>query len=241
MEKIPKKYFERVFFTTNLSVYLSDEELQRLSRCNIHHINISIDSLEPEIFERLRKGAKYDRFMDNLERLVRIFATAPGAPKIRFSTVVLQSNVDGIPQLLEACSKRFSASVHELRFVYQIPHVDETWKRENLISNSQWDQLLHYVENCPYTCEVVPPPDVYFPEDQMPYSRKPEDYSPPSAEEEEAELPLGLRVHSSGDISLYGRDDICFNLHDLENPFSFFNNRRQDFQKELEAHGSTNV
>ncbi len=120
LERIPPDLRQKVFFTTNLTTKISDDTLDRLSRIGIHHINISMDSLRPEVFESLRKGARFDRYMNNLERLVGRFAasTGAGAPPIHYVTVALRPNIEEIPALVEECSTRFLAAINEARWIY---------------------------------------------------------------------------------------------------------------------------
>jgi MoaA/NifB/PqqE/SkfB family radical SAM enzyme len=230
LEKIPRRYRKKVFFTTNLAVKMSDEDIERLSRTYIHHINISLDSLNPGIFEKLRKGATFDRFIDNLERLTFVFKKQSNAPKIRYSTVVLKSNLEGIPDLLETCARRYFASNHELRYIYQVPHLSAVWKQNNLISNEEWVQLQKYADECPFYCEVVQPPPVYYPDDGKPYSRNLKNCDNSSPIPTPDLLSFGLKVSSDGTVSLYGRDDIRFNINQLDHPGIFFKQRRKQFQ-----------
>ena len=113
LKKIPGQYRKKVFFTTNLTTKLSDDFLRELSETDIHHINISLDSFNPVLFERLRKGAKFATFIDNLERLVRIFSRNSKSPPIRYVTMVLKSNLNEIPELFERCHTEYHASENE--------------------------------------------------------------------------------------------------------------------------------
>lgn len=58
--------------------------------------------MRPEVFEGRRKGARFDRYMNNLERLVERFAanTGAGAPPIHDVTVALRPNIEEIPALV---------------------------------------------------------------------------------------------------------------------------------------------
>lgn len=229
LEKIPPKYGKKVYFTTNLSSRLSLQDFQRLSRVNIHHINISIDSLQQDTFEKLRQKAKFEHFIDNLRALVEVFAGAARPPRLRYTTMALKPNLDEIPRLVETCAQKYLAYIHEIRHVYQVPHLSSQWKQDNLISSQDWQQLRVFAEKTPYKCEVVPPPPVYYPDDHQPYSHQPAKIPGGSASTADS-LPLGLNVQSDGTVSLYGRPDIQYKLDDLEDPGNFFKKQMNHFQ-----------
>ena len=230
LEKIPPGYRNKVYFTTNLSRKLSRRDFQRLSRVNIHHINISIDSLQQDTFEKLRQKANFEHFIDNLCGLVEVFAGAARPPRLRYTTMALKPNLDEIPKLVETCAQKYLAYTHEIRHVYPVPHLSSQWKQDNLINNHDWQQLQVFAEETPYNCEVVPPPPVYYPDDHQPYSRQPAGIPPNSPASTANSLPLGLNVQSDGTVSLYGRPDIHYKLDELAEPGKFFKNQMNHFQ-----------
>lgn len=230
LEKIPPKYRNKVYFTTNLSIKFSSQDFQRLSRVNVRHINISIDSLQQEMFLKLREKANFEIFIDNLRRLKEVFSRAAHPPRLRYTTMALKPNLDEIPDLVETCTQKYLAFTHEIRHVYQVPHLSSQWKQDNLISNHDWQQLRLFAEDTPYKCEVVPPPPVYYPDDDQPYSRQSAEISPNDPTSTADSLPLGLSVQSDGTVSLYGKPDIRYKLDDLEEPGKFFKKQMHHFQ-----------
>lgn len=230
LEKISPRYGKNVFFTTNLSAKFSQQELLRLSRVNIHHINISIDSLNRDTFEQLRQKASFERYFDNLRRLVDVFSSAAHPPRLRYTTMALKPNLDEIPGLVETCAGNYLAYTHEIRHVYPVPHLSEEWKQQNLISNEEWQQLQAFAEESRYNCEVVLPPPVYYPDDNQPYSRKPEGSNSNDFDPAGNSLPLGLNVKSDGTVWLYGKPEINFKLDELEEPGKFLEKQIHRFQ-----------
>jgi MoaA/NifB/PqqE/SkfB family radical SAM enzyme len=230
LEKIPSKYRKHIFFTTNLCNKISDQDIQRLSCINIHHINISIDTLNPTLFEQLRKSAKFEIFHHNLQRLVTAFSNAPNPPLIHYMTVALQPNLEGIPQLVETCAEKYLAYTHEVRHIYEVPHLGNQWKQEHLLSNSDWENLQEFAHKYPYSVSVVPPADNYFPSDDQPYSRKPENSpatdSPPASPPQ----PMGLVIRADGSVYPYGHPEAGYNINDVDDPVHFFKNKRDYFQ-----------
>jgi MoaA/NifB/PqqE/SkfB family radical SAM enzyme len=230
LEKIPPKYRNKIYFTTNLSIKFSRQDFQRLSHVNIHHINISIDSLQQDTFEMLRQKANFEIFFDNLRCLAEVFSGAARPPRIRFTTMALKPNLDEIPRLVKTCAQKYLAYTHEIRHVYPVPHLSSQWKQDNLISNHDWQGLRVFAEDIPYNCEVVPPPPVYYPDDHQPYSRQHTGISPNDPAATANSLPLGLNVQSDGTVSLYGKPDIRYKLDDLGEPGKFFKKQMNHFQ-----------
>ena len=65
---IPMQYRSKVILTTNLARRLEPEFFECLASSGLHHVNISIESFERDVYERMRDGARHDIFMINLER-----------------------------------------------------------------------------------------------------------------------------------------------------------------------------
>lgn len=76
----------RLEIITNLSKKLKDAEIETLAR--LSKITISTDSSTPELFEALRRNAKWDIFDANLTRLMRAIARREVEPELTFSCVV---------------------------------------------------------------------------------------------------------------------------------------------------------
>ncbi|MBI4864367.1 MAG: radical SAM protein [Candidatus Riflebacteria bacterium] len=118
IESIPACSRRKVAFTTSLAMPLDDETIGRLGASGIHHVNVSVESLRADVYEAIRRGGRFAGFLDNLGRLAARFAV-PGAPRLRFITVVLQENVDELVSIVETCATRYGGSHHELRHVYE--------------------------------------------------------------------------------------------------------------------------
>ena len=80
LEIIPKDARHKVFFTTNLARPLKARDFESWARSGLHHINISLDTLDAERFAALRRFGRFDVFQANLDLLSAIFRQTPGAP-----------------------------------------------------------------------------------------------------------------------------------------------------------------
>lgn len=139
LDMIPQESKEKCFFTTNLTTKIPDEAIIKLSRSGISHLNISLDSLNPIVYESLRKGARFEDFINNLKRLVNIFFQSPAAPAIRYITMVFKQNLEEIPYILEQCHEKYLSSENEFR---NSPNLSfNKWPDENMISDKEWRVL----------------------------------------------------------------------------------------------------
>jgi hypothetical protein len=161
---------------------------------------------------------------------VDVFSKAARPPALRYTTVALKSNFNEVPTLVETCAQKYLAYFHEIRHIYQVPHLSSQWKQQNLISNHDWQELRVFAEETPYNCEVAPPPSVYYPYDRQLYSRQPTGISSNDTNSAAQSLPLGLNVNSVGAVSLYGRPDIQYKLDELEEPGKFFKKQLKHFR-----------
>jgi len=152
IQRIPSSGRSKVFFTTNLARRLPIETFQALSESNIHHINISVESLEPSIYEELRRGARFGTFMDNLEDLASVFGKNPTAPRIRYVSMVFQQNLSGLEDLVSACHENYLAEFHELRTPFRCasPCMGEEWIGQSAISEKEWGELVKAFSKLPF-------------------------------------------------------------------------------------------
>jgi MoaA/NifB/PqqE/SkfB family radical SAM enzyme len=86
--------------TSNFSKAFSNDELETLSK--FHTIEISCDTADSDLFKRLRRGAKLENLIANLERLQEIVQkNRRKLHKISFSCVVSDKNVLGLKKFVD--------------------------------------------------------------------------------------------------------------------------------------------
>lgn len=115
LEMIPEDLRVKVFFTSNLCKPLKDDEILRLEKSGIHHLNVSMDTLQEELFPVLRKGGKLKIFRENLDKLVAAFKETPNAPELRYVTMAYKSNLDEMVGLSRLAFEELNAARHEVR------------------------------------------------------------------------------------------------------------------------------
>ncbi len=159
LEMIPEDLRDRVFLTTNLTTRLSDETLEKLSKIKLNHINISLDSFDKSLYEKMRKGAKFERFMDNLERLVSYFSASASASPLRFISLVVKSNINEFPSLVEKCATKYLSSENEIRYISSEHHsISKEWIEENFPSPDDWEKLKTNLAHVKHKYTLTPPP-----------------------------------------------------------------------------------
>lgn len=84
---------------TNLSKKLKDREVETLAQ--LEAITISTDSANPELFEALRRNAKWETFHGNLQRLVAAMAERDRPPVLSFSVVVSDICAPALGELVD--------------------------------------------------------------------------------------------------------------------------------------------
>ncbi|WP_433238443.1 GTP 3',8-cyclase MoaA [Streptosporangium sp. CA-135522] len=106
-----------------------------LAEAGLHRVNVSLDTLDRETFERL---AHRDRLADVLDGLAA--ADAAGLRPVKVNTVLMRGiNDHEAVSLLGYCLERG----YELRFIEQMPlDAQHGWRRENMITADEILSLL---------------------------------------------------------------------------------------------------
>ena len=104
-----------------------DRRAAALRDAGLDRINVSLDTLRPEVF---RKLSRRDRLTDVLSGLAA--AAAAGLTPVKVNTVLMRDlNDDEAPDLLRYCLERG----YELRFIEQMPlDAQHGWKRTEMIT-----------------------------------------------------------------------------------------------------------
>jgi len=114
LEMIPARFRNKVFFTTNLVRHIPDEMIHRLAKVNVSFINISLETFDQILYNKLT-NTKKSFFYDNLERISDIFIKYPLAPNIRLITMILKDNYNELISLAKTVNERYIVKEHEFR------------------------------------------------------------------------------------------------------------------------------
>jgi pyruvate-formate lyase-activating enzyme len=233
LERIPKEHRGQVAFTTNLARRLDDSYLERLAKSGIRYVNISVDSWVPSVFEELRKGARFDRFEDNLRRLVKVFSSRDSSPEVRLITVVCRRNVREVPELVEFCAQELQVDRHEVRpFWFTNEVAERDWAREQAITQEEFLSLRRDIQGLsspPHIGYDLPfNPVAFFP--FAAWRPGPLERMIRSSGSKTKEMAYSnpfdvgqLRITSDGLVRfVWGNPETFFELGSMEDPYPFF-------------------
>jgi GTP 3',8-cyclase len=112
-----------------------DRRAAALREAGVDRINVSLDTLRPEVF---RKLTRRDRLADVLSGLAA--AAAVGFTPVKVNTVLMRGqNDEEAPELLRYCAERG----YELRFIEQMPlDAQHGWKRAEMVTADEIFGLL---------------------------------------------------------------------------------------------------
>ncbi len=94
----------RLHMTTNLAKRLKPSEIATLSR--FERILVSIDTIDPVLLAKLRRGASLDTILANIDAMQEFAAARRRNPEIFISCTVGDLSAPGILDLVEACLGR---------------------------------------------------------------------------------------------------------------------------------------
>ena len=159
IELIPRDCRKKVWFTTNLARPLKQEVFEGWAHSGLHHINVSLDSMNPELFAVLRKFGRYHVFEANLNLLAKVFKSVPDAPKMRYITMAFRSNLEEIPRIVEHSNQHWLASENEIRYTYNVAHITDQFRTDHYLHREDWPRLTASLQPLPYNYVIVHPPD----------------------------------------------------------------------------------
>ncbi|MCI4625529.1 MAG: radical SAM protein [Candidatus Magnetoovum sp. WYHC-5] len=230
IKMVPLAHRKKVFFTTNLTFPLPDELIGELANLDIHHINISLDSLDPQVFKTLRKGANFHIFIDNLKRLTNTFRKIPHSPPIHYITVISKNNLKEVPIIVEKCATEYLAALNEVRTFSVHEHMNKAWVSENSITYEEYLRLRDTLSKMPYKWESyypqLPHKWTTFYTEETEYDKFYRAIKDQRLREIYYVAPYkALRVDANGYVELFHIGvDVKFDLKEVKAPYDFFKN-----------------
>jgi hypothetical protein len=125
---------------------MSDGLIDAIATCGIHHVNISVDTLDAAKFRVLRRGGELTAFLGNMERLKVVLDRRDHerAPMFRFITMGFKSNYGEVPAMIEY-GEQFGVESHEIRYLFDADHVSNEFKASQVLDDQQWKWLARMV------------------------------------------------------------------------------------------------
>jgi hypothetical protein len=204
LERIPRQWRRKVMFTTNLAKRMPDSYFAALADSGVFHINISIESLDPPIYEKFRKGARWPIFKENWDRLVAAWRAHPNPARLRYIMMAYKSNFREIPSLIRYLREQRQAWQVEIRYTFDLAHIPESFRRSEYLDAEDWawlaGELAHYpIEEVILTAPWEAPKAFEAAAEPAPAAaQRAPVYVPPEPEPMFPTLPLNLHVKWDG-------------------------------------------
>jgi molybdenum cofactor biosynthesis enzyme MoaA len=237
IERVPAQYRKKLFFTTNLAKRMPPIYFEKLAKSGMHNINISLESLDPVIYERLRKGAKFKFFQEGWTSLLDAFARARthmDVPKIRYNLMAYRSNLHEIPALTAHLLAEKSAYQVEIRNTFDGPQIEAEFRDAEFLTTAEWAWLAKEMAHfSPHEVVLLVPPG------GVGHDRYAKPVAPTVAPVEATPEPIGsptrpynIRIAWDGTLNVYAEkirqpgappthvDYLVTNIHALEDPLA---------------------
>lgn len=108
----------KVSTNTNLTL-LTPKRVEQCVRSGLHAVHVSIDGASAAVYEKIRRGASFQKVVRNLSRLVAARATLGSrTPELRMVSVVMRSNLHELKELV-ALAHRYGVTAV---FVQHLSH-----------------------------------------------------------------------------------------------------------------------
>jgi molybdenum cofactor biosynthesis enzyme MoaA len=138
IQRIPLEYRKLMHYTTNLAKRMPEGYFEALADSGLSNLNVSIESRDPAIYERMRKGARHRIFMENWEKLLDAFSRGKAPPPLRYIAMAYKSNYREIPSLIEYLRNERRAWKIEIRDTMDTTWIPKEFKAAEYLDNSEW-------------------------------------------------------------------------------------------------------
>ncbi len=91
--------------TTSNGTVLTKKIIEDICKVEIGEITISIDSTKKELYESMRKGAKFDRLIENVKNLAEELKKKRRKTEVSFGIIILKENIDEIKEFVKLAEK----------------------------------------------------------------------------------------------------------------------------------------
>jgi hypothetical protein len=216
---VPQDCRKKISFTTNMARKLPESEFHGWASSGIHHINISMDTMNPDLFAVLRKNGRYHIFEENLQAMARIFPQYSDAPQIRYITMAFRSNLEEIPKIVEATHTKYLSTHNEIRYTYNVQHITDDFRREHYLRKEDWAVLDAKLKHLPYPHAICFPEDGYekIIEPAANYFDIENAVGPPRT----LKLPLSVRGRHDGTLIVVDHERFRVNVNSSEDPLAY--------------------
>lgn len=231
---IPREQRNKFWFTSNLTRPLPDALIDTIAGSGLHHINVSLDSFDEELFAFLRKHGRVKVFRQNLDRVLAAFARVENPPFIRYITMAYRSNMAEIPRLVQWMNDTGRAREVEIRYTFNTANISEDFRREQFLDADEWLALKATLDALPYeNCTLAMPPDDYNRDTPYVPANWFETVPPTPPPHKRFKRPMQLRARPDGRIHLSGAENVfAVKVGELDDPIAFFEDITSEYEGE---------
>lgn len=140
-----KKRNIRIGLTTN-GTLLTEEIGRKLIDNQIDWIFISLDSLNKDRYEEIRKGAKLDIVVANIEKFIKQKGNKP--PETNFWTLIMNDNIEDIPSIV-SFAKKLKMKKVVLQNIHNWGHdsFNTNWKKMKMDSEDKFAKMVENIKD----------------------------------------------------------------------------------------------
>ena len=180
IEIVPPELRNRIFFTSNIAKRMPQEYFDWLAASGLHHINVSIESRTPAIYERMRKGARFRIFQENWDRLMLSVERTADPIRIRYIAMAYKSNLRELPDLARHLLEERHASQVEIRYTFDVPFIPAQFKESEFLEPADWAWLAEQFSGYPPERLLLLQPPAPLPPAPLPPAPLPPAPMPPA-------------------------------------------------------------
>ena len=130
LDLLPEEYKAKTYFTTNLVTKISEENIERMCRANVDHINISLETWDEDEYKSIT-GVENTHFFENVEKMA-IYSKKYGTD-LHVITMLTARNAGHFKELVQRVHDTLSPSLHEIRTPYFF--IEDTENKEALMKD----------------------------------------------------------------------------------------------------------
>lgn len=161
VDLVPPELRRKLFYTTNLAKRMPAAYFDWLANDRLHHFNVSIESRDPALYERMRKGARFRNFQENWDMLTDALGRAEKPTRVRYIAMAYKSNLRELPELAKYLLTERRGWQVEIRDTYDVPHLAPGFREAEFLDMAEWDWLEDSLADLPSgAIALVRPPRV---------------------------------------------------------------------------------
>jgi hypothetical protein len=138
IERVPQDYRRKLCYTTNLAKRMPASYYALLANAGLHHLNVSIESLQPALYERMRKGARHRIFMESWDALLVAMQQGAAPPALNYVAMVYKSNQAELPDMVRYLLEERRAAMVQLRYTFDVPHLPPDFRAREFLDPDEW-------------------------------------------------------------------------------------------------------